>query len=123
MENSENSETKKYAVDMMVEVVKQLITISTAFIVITASFIEFIVPDFKNISTSNTCFIAMSWFLSVLSILLGIVALGGISYSAYEKNEYDISSNSIKYPMCFQQILFVLAIVFFVIFVCLTISS
>ncbi|EGR4363266.1 hypothetical protein [Vibrio cholerae] len=120
MENSENSETKKYAVDMMVEVVKQLITISTAFIVITASFIEFIVPDFKNISTLNTCFIAMSWFLSVLSILLGIVALGGISYSAYEKNEYDISSNSIKYPMCFQQILFVLAIVFFVIFVCLT---
>lgn len=123
MGNSDSYETKKYAVDMMVEVVKQLITIATAFIVITASFIEFIVPDFKSISTPNMFIISASWFSSVLSILFGIVALGGVSYSAYEKNEYDLSRNSTKYSMCLQQLLFVLAICLFAFFAHRTISD
>lgn len=123
MGSNENSETKKYAVDMMVEATKQLIAISTAFIVVTVSFIKFIVPDFTSISECSMWLISISWSLLVLSILSGIAALGGISYSAYEDDKYDLSSNSIKYPMCFQQLLFVLAIIIFVLFATLTISS
>ncbi|ELA9338396.1 hypothetical protein P7M26_24200 [Vibrio parahaemolyticus] len=123
MENNESVETKKYAVDMMIEATKQLITISTASIVVTVSLIKLIIPDFTSVTIENIWLISTTWILLVASILSGIVALGGVSYSAYEKNKYDLSSKSIKYPMCLQQLLFVCAIIFFICFAYLTISN
>lgn len=123
MENNESVETKKYAVDMMIEATKQLITISTASIVVTVSLIKLIIPDFTSVTIENIWLISTTWILLVASILSGIVALGGVSYSAYEKNKYDLSSKSIKYPMCLQQLLFVCAIIFFIRFAYLTISN
>lgn len=123
MENNESVETKKYVVDMMIEATKQLITISTASIVVTVSLIKLIIPDFTSVTIENIWLISTTWILLVASILSGIVALGGVSYSAYEKNKYDLSSKSIKYPMCLQQLLFVCAIIFFIRFAYLTISN
>ncbi|MDT8868277.1 hypothetical protein [Vibrio fluvialis] len=117
------TEKKRYAVDMMVEATKQLIAISTAFILVTVSFIQFLIPDFKNISSCSMWLISITWAFLVFSILCGIISLGGIAYSAYEKNKYDLSNNSIKYPMCFQQLLFLLAVISFIFFAISTIKS
>lgn len=106
---------KKYAVDTMVEVAKQLITLASGFIVLSVSLLDVMVPDS---SSGPKCFFLMmgAWVLLLFSILSGLLALGAVASTAQEKQLYNVDDPTTRSCLCAQQVLFVLAFVLFVIF-------
>lgn len=69
-------EHQKKAFDFAIDLTKQLITLSTAIITITVTFSKVIIG---NISDNNRCVLLFGWIFFLLSIVLGLLTLMGIT--------------------------------------------
>ncbi len=107
---------KKFAVETMKEVAKLLITLASGFLIITVSFLQFIVDANPKTSIEYFWLIVVTWALLVLSIMSGIIALGAIASTAHDNCSYNVDENWTKYSLMAQQIFFVLSSVSFVVF-------
>jgi hypothetical protein len=113
---------REYATTIAVEIVKQLITLSSAFIVVTASVLNLFVGDANSTSKALGGVIErpdlalISWGLAILSIVFGILALGAISATAHDNLEFDVDEQTTRRMMMLQQISFTLMFVLFVAF-------
>lgn len=116
---SDDSNPKKYAVDTMVEVTKQLLTLASGFIVLSVSLLDAMIPDSGGPAKSFGLVI-VTWVSLVLSIMSGLLALGAIAATAQEEGAYNVDDAATKWLLRFQQILFVIA---FTTFVCFAIAN
>lgn len=81
-------ERKKIAFDLSTEVVKQILTLSTAIVTITAIAARFI---FINASNDSLTWLWFSWMSFIASIVLGIMGLMSLSGNMEPK---DINNDS-----------------------------
>ena len=115
-------ENQKKAFDFASDVTKQLITLSTAIIVITITFSK----DFMSTRNQDSLwYIFIAWALFILSICFGILtlmALTGTLQPLSKKNgnndldKISINSSNIRFPSKIQIITFILGVIFTVIF-------
>ncbi len=105
----------KYALDTMVEMSKQLIGLSTGIIVVTISFIRFILPE-VGLNSSTSFFVIAAWILLIISIFCGFFSLGAIAATTNNEKVFDIKKGHSRKFLQAQQVLFILAFVLFVVF-------
>lgn len=104
---------KKFAVDLMTEVAKQLITLASGAIVLSVSFLDLIKGDTARVPEYFSLVIA-SWITLLLSILSGLLALGALATSAHLHGRFDIDNPTARFCLGLQQVLFVAAFAVFV---------
>lgn len=108
---------KKYGTDIAVEIVKQLITLASGFIVITGTVINIFFDKTGQGPIIEVFFAAVfSWIFALVSIASGIVALGGIATTTHDSETFDVDEAFTKWGMRSQQVSFLLMFASFVIF-------
>lgn len=125
-QNLGNAEKKRksreYATTIAVEIIKQIITLSSAFIVVTASVLNVFVGDANSGPKALGGVIERpglalaSWGFAILSIFFGILALGAVSATAHDNMEFDVDEPTTRKMMIAQQVSFILMFVLFVAF-------
>lgn len=103
-----SAEYRKYATEVAVDIIRQLITLTSSFIVVTATVIKIF---FDTNSNNLECF-----SLAIFSIISGILALGAISTSAHDESEFNLDAPYTRWCMRLQQIFFVIMFLLFVSF-------
>lgn len=109
-------ETKLKAFEFVKEWTTQLITVASASLVLSATFYK----DMVKGSPSYPTFLELSWFLFLISIVLGIMVLGALSAKlnkATEAADLDVYAVSIKRVSLLQIFAFVVALLLFTVFV------
>jgi hypothetical protein len=115
--NKDNTELEKFAVETMVEVAKQLVTLSSGFIVVSVTLLKFIVPDVEHETVTIEYWpIVITWILLILSIGTGLLALGAVARTAHDDKKYDVDDSNTKLFLQMQQVFFAAAFAFFVYF-------
>ena len=110
-------EHKKFAANVAIDIAKLQVTLSSGFIVVTASVIgTFVDKTLLGYGLEIFWVAAVSWTLSIFSIASGILALGAIATTAHDDSGYDVDAIMTKWTMRVQQVTFVLAFVFFAVF-------
>lgn len=109
---------RKMAIEQYSGIVKQLITLSTALIVLPITFSKELLDDTY---TSNNIIIFLSWTINLLSIVAGIFALSALVSELEPKNQKgthipSIRKKSISTYAMIQIILFLIAVVLTIIF-------
>lgn len=120
MENCQENEHKKFAALTMVEVAKQLITLASGFIVLSISFVGFVVSGKVTGGTNGFWLLIVTWIGLVLSISAGLLGLGAIAGTAHDQQTYNIDDPMTVQFLRAQQILFVAA---FVLFICFAVNN
>lgn len=110
---SNDTDPKKFAVDTMVEVAKQLLTLASGFIVLSVSLLDLMIPDSGG-TPKSFWLVILTWVALVLSILSGLLALGAVAATAHDKNTYDVDEPATTLFLRGQQVLFVAACAAFV---------
>lgn len=105
------SDQRKTAFTFASDQTKQLITLSTAIVTVTISLVDKV---FKNPTTGEKWFIGVSWILYVVSIVLGLATLMGLTYSVSEDDEPSIQGGWVRLPAFSQTVLFLAATLAFV---------
>ncbi|PKV50870.1 hypothetical protein ATE84_2938 [Aquimarina sp. MAR_2010_214] len=92
--------------------VKQLITISSAILVLTITFTEKIITV-CSVNDFQRTLIITGWILYLLAIIFGVFALGALSGSLQKiaNDKLDVYAKNIRGPMLIQFLSFILAII------------
>ncbi len=96
---------------------KQIITLSTGSIVLTATFLDKIVGD----SLSYKGYLICSWVSFSLAIVFGLLVLGAIIRNS-NNNECDVYKNNTRWLSLFQYFSFLIGLVAFWIFALLNLK-
>ena len=122
------NEFKKKAFDATIDLVKQLITLATGTLALTAIFIKDIVGLIKGEAHYDLCHLwalYTTWICMLFSIYMGILANSAV-VSALDKHdeskEITIYSCNISIPLQLQWFVFLIGIVFLIIFSILTLK-
>lgn len=106
---------KKFGTETAVEIVKQLITLSSGFIVVTVTVVAAVI---KAEELEVIAIAIFSWIFSIVSISSGILALGDIVTTTQDKNKFDVDEKYTRLFMQIQQVFFIFSFIFFIIFSC-----
>jgi hypothetical protein len=104
---------KKFAVDLMVEVAKQLITLASGALVLSISFMDFIGGDAPS-ALHGFWLVIASWIMFLASILTGLLALGALAAVAHLHGQFDVDTPMARLLLALQQLLFIVAFAAFV---------
>lgn len=109
----DDANPKKFAVDLMVEVAKQIITLASGAIVLSVSFLSFVKGDGKS---ELNCFglVIVSWVMLLFSIFSGLLALGALATDAHRHAHFDIYKPTARVLLGLQQLMFIAAFAVFV---------
>lgn len=118
---SNDIDLKKYAVETMVEVSKQLITLASGFIVLTVLLLDVIIPDSGGVK--SFWLMIMTWVLLLLSMLSWLFALGAVAATVQERLLYDVVGPTTTRCLQAQQVVFVMAFGLFVLFAAINYGS
>ena len=112
------ADEKKFAVETMKEVAKLLITLASGFLVITVSYLQFIVNANPNTVIKYFSLIVVTWGILAFCIMSGIFALGAIATTTHDSNSYNLDEWWTKYSLRAQQVCFVVSFICFIVFGC-----
>jgi hypothetical protein len=101
---SDNNELSKFAVTTMIEVDKLLITLTSGFLVLSATIMNNLSGPEDPIK--DFWIIVLCWISSIISILSGIIALGAIATTAHNNKAYDVDEFWTTWFLRFQQSFF-----------------
>lgn len=110
--------------DFANEIGKQIITLSTGILALSATFFEKIAKE----SGENISLLYWSWAFFILSIILGIITMGSLTSQLSPKSETpnhvpSINSTNVKVPAVAQWLAFIAAMILFLIYVAKTNQS
>lgn len=103
----------KFAVDLMIEVAKQLITLASGAIVLSVSFLDFVKGD-DNLVPKCFELVIVSWVMLLFSIFSGLLALGSLATDAHRHARFDIYKPTTRVCLGLQQLMFIAAFAIFV---------
>jgi hypothetical protein len=98
---------RKYAVDMMVEVAKQLITLASGGLVLSLSLLGLMTQ--KAVAVHSFWLIVVTWVSILLSVFSGLLGLGAIAAHAHVHNTFDVDETMTRSLLRAQQLAFIVA--------------
>lgn len=124
VDEKQRSEFRKFAAETMIDVSKLLITLASGFLVLTTSFLNYLPKPTPSVTPTAAAshpvnafwLLVASWFVLIVSIIFGVLGIGSIATTAQEQNCFNIDINRTNSYLQFQQILFILGFIIFVIF-------
>ena len=109
--SKENSDGKKDSIKLVQDITKQLITLASGILVLSATFLSDIIR-----SPSSSILLTLSWTSITLSIVAGLLTLSSL-VNNLKKNIYEAFRKETTLPAIFQWVFFVSGIVLFWIFI------
>lgn len=115
--SKEITEGQKDSIKLVQDITKQLITLGSAILALSATFLKSIVGSYPL----SIFLICISWILITISIIFGIITLASL-VDKLKNNIYDPFATPTRTPAIIQWITFVIGITLFLIFVIVNLS-
>jgi phosphatidylglycerophosphatase A len=110
-----NVNYRKFAVETMIDAAKLLITLASGFLVLSVTLLKHL-SSTPSDPIHHFWLMILCWIALIVSIACGVLSLGAVATSAHDHEKFDVDELMTKWLLRGQQVLFVCAFVFFVIY-------